>query len=353
MPASGALSASALVGPISVEPRAQVGAGDSPLLAIVGPTAAGKSALGLALARRLAGEVINFDSVQIYRGFDIGSGKLSSAERGGIPHHLLDVREAGQIFTAGDFAREASEVLETLRRKNTLPILVGGTGLYLRALLKGLFAGPGRSDALRSRLSEIVARRGRRFLHRVLGRLDAVSAQRIQPLDTAKIIRALEVRLLTGRPISEIQAAGREGLRGFRAIKIGLNPGRADLNKRINSRVARMFEDGLMEETQAMLQRCGMEGDLAARLAPFRALCYGQACAVLAGRTKYEEAVRDTQAATRRYAKRQMTWFRREPGVEWFAGFGDDAAIQQQVWEWLEREMSLGSVAGRHDIPPR
>jgi tRNA dimethylallyltransferase len=353
MPATGALYRSARVGPVSTAPIERAGASDPPLVAVVGPTAAGKSGLALSLARRLGGEVVNFDSVQVYRGFDIGTGKLTPQERCGIPHHLLDIREPRQVFTAGDFSREASKVLASLRRKSTLPVLAGGTGLYLRALLQGLFEGPARSEALRARLSEIARRRGRSFLHRMLGRMDAISAERIQPLDTPKIIRALEVRLLAGRPISEMQASGRKGLRGFRAVKVGLSPGRAELNRRINARVERMFNSGLVEETRAALARCGMDADAAAQLAPFRALGYRQACAVLAGRTTYEDAVRETQTATRQYAKRQMTWFRREPEVAWFAGFGDEAAIQRQVFDWVDGVMRLKTVAGRHDIPPR
>lgn len=319
----------------------------------MGPTAAGKSALAVALACRLGGEVVNFDSVQVYRGFDIGAGKLAPAERRGVPHHLLDTVEAGQVFTAGDFARQASRVLASLGERNTLPILVGGTGLYLRALLQGLFEGPPRSEALRARLSEIAERRGRKFLHRMLERLDGISAERIQPRDTPKIIRALEVRLLAGRPIWAMHASGRKGLRGFCALKIGLNPGRANLSRRINNRVERMFQSGLVEETQASLARCKMEPGSAVRLTPFGALGYRQACSVLAGRMSREEAVRDAQVETRRYAKRQMTWFRREPGVTWFEGFGDEPEIQREVFNWVEGVMRLGSVAGRHDSPPR
>jgi tRNA dimethylallyltransferase len=326
---------------------------DVPLVAIVGPTAAGKSALALALAARFGGEIVNFDSVQVYRGFDIGTGKLPPEERRNVPHHLLDYVRAGEVFTAGDFARHAAEILASLREKNTLPILVGGTGLYLRALLEGLFEGPARSDALRARLRAIAERRGRGFLHRMLERLDAVSAARIHPLDTPKIIRALEVRLLSGRPISEWHAAGRKRLQGFRAVRIGLNPGRTELNRRINSRVEHMFQSGLIEETRAALGHCKLDPDSATRLAPFRALGYRQACEVLAGRMNRRDAVSETQTATRQYAKRQMTWFRREPDVIWFEGFGDDAAIQQQVLDWVEGVIRLESVDGRHDNPPR
>jgi tRNA dimethylallyltransferase len=353
VPASRALPASARVGPISAETLDPVHVSEPPLLAIVGPTAAGKSALALSLAGPLRGEVVNFDSVQVYRGFDVGTGKVTPAERREVPHHLLDVMEAGQVFTAGDFAREATRVLGSLRERNMLPILVGGTGLYLRALLQGLFEGPPRSEVLRARLSEIARGRGREYLHRMLKRVDGISAERILPRDTPKIIRALEVRLLAGRPISAMQAAGRKGLPGFRALKIGLTPGRAELNRRINARVERMFRCGLVEEARVALRRCGVEPGDASRLAPFRALGYRQACAVLAGQMSPEAAVRETQAATRRYAKRQMTWFRREPGVMWFAGFGDDAEIQRRVFDWVEGVTRIRSVAGGHDIPPR
>jgi tRNA dimethylallyltransferase len=352
VPAFGALSAAARVGPISGEALESGRTREPLLLAVVGPTAAGKSSLALALAARLGGEVINFDSLQVYRGFDIGTGKVTPQERRGIPHHLLDTVEADQVFTAGDFAREASRVLASLRERNTLPILVGGTGLYLRALLQGLFEGPARSETLRARLNEIAGRRGREFLHRMLRRLDPISAQRIQPRDAPKIMRALEVRLLAGRPISALQASGRKGLRGFRVAGIGLNPGRAELNQRINSRVERMFKAGLVEETRAALERWGID-PAAARLTPFGALGYRQACALLAGRMSSEEAIGETQTATRQYAKRQMTWFRREPGLTWFEGFGEDAEVQRRVFDWLEDFMRSGSVAGRHDIPPR
>jgi tRNA dimethylallyltransferase len=331
----------------------KVQAPGSPLLVVVGPTAAGKSSLALALAGRWGAEIVNFDSVQVYRGFDIGTGKLPPEERRNVPHHLLDHVEPGQVFTAGDFARQAAGILASLGEKNTLPLLVGGTGLYLRALLQGLFEGPARSEGLRRRLGEIAERHGRAYLHRMLRRLDAVSAGRIHPLDTPKIIRALEVRLLSGRPISELHASGRKGLRGFRAFRIGLNPERRELNQRINSRVEGMFQAGLVEETRAALARSGISLDSAGRLAPFRALGYRQACAILAGRMSREEAIRETQAATRRYAKRQMTWLRREPDVTWFAGFGDDAAVQQQVFAWVEGLIRQQTVAGRHDNPPR
>ena len=273
-----------------------------PLIAIVGPTAAGKSALALALAERLDGEVVNYDSVQLYRGFDVGSGKLSLAERHGIAHHLLDCLEPADIFTAGDYRREALKVLADVRGRAKLPIFAGGTGLYLRALLVGLFEGPARSESLRERLRAVVERHGREFLHRLLARLDAAAAARIQARDTQKLIRALEVCILAKQPLSALHAQGRAGLEGYHVIKLGLNPRRAQLYDRINRRVERMFATGLMEETQTFLHRPD-----AARIKPLGALGYRQACSVMEGKASREQAVAATQADTRHYAKRQLT----------------------------------------------
>ena len=303
---------------------------DHPLVVIVGPTAAGKSALAIFLAERWTGEIINCDSVQVYRGFDIGTGKLAMAERRGIPHHLLDVVEPGEVFTAGDYRQQATRVLEAVRQRGRLPIVVGGTGLYLRALLEGLFEGPQRSEEVRARLAKIARRRGREFLHGLLRRLDPKAAARVHPRDTSKITRALEVCMLARQPISAMQASGRAGLRGFRVLKIGLSPDRKQLARRINARVERMFASGLLEETRAIASRPDRE-----RIKPLGALGYLQAAALLRGEINREEAIRLTQAATRQYAKRQVTWFRREAGVEWFAGFGDDAEIQRRVLDWM------------------
>ncbi len=308
------------------------GGAEYPLVAIVGPTAVGKSALGLELAERLGGEVLNFDSVQVYRGFTLGAGKLPPEERRGIPHHLLDIVEPGDVFTAGDYRRVAQQALVQVREGGKLPILVGGTGLYLRALLQGLFEGPKRSERLRARLRSMAERRGREFLHRLLLRLDPASAQRIGPRDTPKVIRAVEVCLTTGRSFSALLARGRKGLRGFRVLRIGLNPERTRLYDRIDRRVEHMFREGLLEEARALLARLQAgPGDSK----PVRALGYAQAWAVLRGEISFEEAIEQTQRATRHYAKRQMTWFRRETNVTWFAGFGDDPGIQRCVLDWL------------------
>jgi len=317
---------------------------DHPLLAIVGPTAAGKSGLAIALARRWHGEIINCDSVQLYRGCDIGTGKVPLQERHGVPHHLLDVVDPGQAFTAGDFRQEAERVLMGVRQRKALPIIVGGTGLYLRALLLGLFEGPQRSEELRGRLKSLAERHRREFLHRMLNRLDPKAAARIHERDTPKIIRALEVCILSRQPISALHERGRVGLQGFHILKAGLSPDRQQLAQRINRRVEQMFAAGLIDEVRGILSRSDEN-----RIKPLEALGYRQAGAMLRGELTLEGAIRETQAATRQYAKRQMTWFRREADVEWFAGFGDDPAIQQGVSAWLERKLTT-SAPGAHSL---
>ena len=311
----------------------------APLIAIVGPTAAGKSALALALAESLDGEIVNYDSVQVYRGFDIGSGKLAPEERRGVPHHLLDGLEAEEQFTAGDYRREALRVLAGIKERARLPVFVGGTGLYLRAVFMGLFDGPPRSEELRGWLRAIAERRGREFLHRLLKRLDPEAAARIQPRDTQKTVRALEVCILARTPISKMQARGRSSLEGYRVVKVGLDPERKELYARIDRRVERMFARGLVEETRALLARPD-----SSRIKALGALGYRQACAVAKGQMSFPEAILQTQVATRRYAKRQMTWFRHEAGITWLGGFGDDPRIQSQVLNLLHE---IGVAAPR------
>ena len=295
---------------------------DPLLVAILGPTASGKTALSLALARVLHGEIVNCDSVAMYREFEIGTAKPSAEERAQAPHHLFDIVSPTCFITAGEYARQARALLGEIQSRGHVPIVVGGTGLYLRALLDGLFTGPQRSEELRERLRERVAKRGLEYLHKILMRLDATAAGAIHPNDSPKLIRAIEVCLGSRRQMTEMWSEGREALRGFRIRKIGLNPEREALYGRINTRARRMFESGLVEETQSLLAKYG-EG---AR--PLAALGYKQGVQLLRGQLTRDEAIAAAAQAHRNYAKRQMTWFRRESGVEWIAGFGDDPDVQ-------------------------
>ena len=293
------------------------------MVVILGPTASGKTALSLSLAEELHGEIINCDSVAIYREFDIGTAKPSRAERARAPHHLFDCVDPMQDVTAGEYARQARQVLQEINSRGHLPIVVGGTGLYLRALLEGLFAGPLRSEELRERLRERVSRRGSPYLHKILSRLDPATAAKIHPNDTPKLIRAIEVCLASRRKMSQLWQQGRDPLRGFRILRLGLDPNRAALYVRINQRADQMFEQGLVAETKRLLDRYGTSAR------PLGSLGYRQAVEFLRGDLTREEAVRLVQQAHRNYAKRQMTWFRREPEVMWFEGFGEDTQVQQ------------------------
>jgi tRNA dimethylallyltransferase len=304
-----------------------------PLVAIVGPTAAGKSALGISLAEHFGGEVVCCDSTQVYRRFDIGTGKVLPAERHGIAHHLMDLLEPDDVFTAGDYRRRALDVLEDLQRRGELPIFTVGTGLYLRALLEGLSDAPTRSDELRERLRRIAATRGHEHLHAALARLDPAAAARIAPPDVAKIIRALEVRLLSGKPITELHASGRPALEGYRAIKVGLAPPRAALYQRIECRVDAMLAAGWLAEVKR-LDSAGISPGCK----PFQFIGYSDLRAHLAGVITLDAAVAAIRQATRRYAKRQLTWFRKEQGVRWFEGFGDDPAVCSGAIEYLTEQ---------------
>ncbi len=290
----------------------------TPLVAIVGPTGSGKSELAILLASACGGEIVNYDSVQLYRGLDIGSAKTPLAERRSIPHHLLDVADPREDFTAGDFASLARETLAQLAVRRRLPVLVGGTGFYLRSLLLGLSPAPRRNPDLRERLAAIEARRPA-VLHRFLSQRDPEASQRIHPNDHQKLIRAVELIAVAGRP-------ARNGLIGYSALKIGLCPDRKDLHSRLNERSRLMFEHGLLEETRALLDS-GVPPEAKALLS----LGYRQAVKVLAGSLNLEEAFQACQIRTRQYAKRQMTWFRAEPDVHWLYGFGSDRTIQDQA----------------------
>jgi len=298
---------------------------------VLGPTASGKSDLALRIAQEIGGEIVNFDSVQVYKGFDIGSAKTPVQERGGVPHHLIDVLDADEVFSAGDFARRARPLLSDLKARGCTPVLAGGTGFYLRALLTGLFDGPGRDRLLRTRLEQTASQRPAGYLHRLLNKLDPQSAAAIHPNDQPKLVRALEVCLLEGAPRSSVLDRGLEPLEGFRILRLGLDPPRDRLYARINERASRMFEGGLVEEVRALLA-----SGVARDAWPLQALGYRQAVAVIDGELDLEEAVEETALKTRRYAKRQLTWFRRqEPETHWVEDFGDtDAAFAR--WRALQ-----------------
>jgi tRNA dimethylallyltransferase len=297
---------------------------DPLLVVVLGPTASGKTALSLALAERFRGEIVNCDSVAMYREFDIGTAKPTAAERARAPHLLLDCVAPTSHITAGEYARQARQVLDEIKARGNLPILVGGTGLYLRALLEGLFPGPQRSEELRLRLRERTESRGSSYLHRILLRLDRTAAEKIHANDTPKLIRAIEVCLASRQKITDLwQQRGRDPLCGFRILRLGLNPDRQALYDRINRRAQTMFEAGLIEETERLLQKYGDSAG------PLSSLGYQQAVQFIRGELTREQALQAAQQAHRNYAKRQMTWFRREPEVTWLNGFGDDAQIQQ------------------------
>lgn len=293
------------------------------LLVLLGPTASGKTSLSLSLAERFSGEIVSCDSVAIYREMEIGTAKPNREERRRIPHHLLDVVTPDQPYTAGDYSREARAAIREITARGKLPIVTGGTGLYLRALIEGLFSGPQRDEELRERLRQSGERRAEGWLHRILHRLDPQSASRIHANDTPKLIRAIEVCLAARKPMSEALQGGRDPLTGYRILRIGLNPERQQLYRRIDQRAAEMFSLGLVEETEDLLSRYG-EGCWM-----LDSLGYRQAKMILTGAMAREEAIAAAQQGHRNYAKRQLTWFRREPDVQWIDDFGDKAETVQ------------------------
>jgi tRNA dimethylallyltransferase len=296
-----------------------------PLVVLAGPTASGKTALALELAEEFDGEIVSCDSVSVYRYLEIGSAKPSAEERARVPHHCLDLYDPDEATTAGDWARHARAALEEITGRGRLPIIAGGTGLYLRALLEGLAPLPKRDEALRERLRTHAAEQTPGYLHRLLHRIDPHAAQLIHPNDTPKLIRALEVALTTDTTQTEQWAAGREGLSGYRMLKLGLEPERALLYERINSRAAAMFDRGLVEETDAIRQRFGEE------CRSLGSLGYSQAMGVLRGEVTLETAVGQAQQGHRNYAKRQLTWFRSDPSMHWLRRAGDDPATQAEA----------------------
>ena len=293
---------------------------------ILGPTGSGKTALSLALGERFGGEIVSCDSVAVYRGMDLGSAKPTPEEQRRLPHHLIDVANPDHPFTAGEYSRQAREAMRQIAVSGHLPIVTGGTGLYLRALTLGLFPGPPRQQVMRDRLLRSLQSKSANWLHRMLTRLDPASAARIHANDTPKLIRALEILFATGQSLSATLEAGpgvaRDPLNGFRLLRIGLNPPRQALYDRLNRRAEEMFASGLVEETRTLLAQYG-------RVKALDSLGYRQALAVLDGAMPLPEAIAAAQQGHRNYAKRQLTWFRREPYVHWLEDFGDSSKPQE------------------------
>jgi tRNA dimethylallyltransferase len=334
------MNAAAKQSPDPIEEPTTIGRDSLPLIAIVGPTACGKTALAVALARKLKGDILACDSTQVYRGFDIGTSKPTLEERGGVPHHLLDMVEPSFPFTAGEYRVRAVAVLEDLRQRARLPILTVGTGLYLRALLEGLADAPARSEELRARLEAGADAHSLQYLHRVLRRLDPEAAVRIGSRDRPKMIRAIEVCLLTGRPISEVHRGGRAPLEGYRPIKIGLQPPRAALYDRIEKRTRKMLDRGWLDEVAGLI-RDGVPQESK----PFDFIGYSELRAHLEGTVSLAAATKAIAQSTRRYAKRQLTWFRKEALVHWLPGFGDDPAIVAAAEKLAMGKLQSGAAA--------
>ena len=309
------------------------------VVAILGPTATGKSALALAVAERHAGEIINCDSTAVYRGFDIGTDKLPMAGRRGIPHHLIDIAEPTEEYTAADYARDAAAAIRDIHARGHLPLIVGGTGFYFRALTRGLFPGPRRDAALRRRLERIAERRGVASLHRMLRRVDPESAARIQPRDVKRMVRALEVFVLTGRPLTAHFAETTSPIADVDVFGVALRLPAAQTSERVARRVDEQFARGLLDEIRMLVAR-GIPED--AR--PFGGLVYRQALEHLRG-IRDEASTRALIAQeNRRYARRQLIWFRKEPNLLWFDGPGElpatIAAVNRLVDQRLQHDVS-------------
>jgi tRNA dimethylallyltransferase len=319
------------------------GEDEYPLLVVAGPTASGKTALALRLAEELGGEIVSCDSMAVYRLMEIGTAKPTLAERERVPHHCIDLYWPDEVCTAGDYARHAREAIAGIRERGRIPIVAGGTGLYLRALLEGLAPAPKRDEALRDRLRARVETRGSALLHRVLKRIDPQAAALIHANDVPKLIRSIEVTLAARQPQTQQWQAGREALHGYRVVQMGLapltsKPIRERLYARINGRAAAMFDRGLLTETEMLRERFGDE------CRALGALGYVQAMAVLRGEMMLDAAIVAAQQGHRNYAKRQGTWFRKVEAMRWLDGFGDEAAVQEQALELAQRLVGGGTL---------
>ncbi len=296
---------------------------------IAGPTGSGKSALAISVAKQFRGEIINYDSVQVYQGLNIGSAKTPAAERQGVPHHLMDILSPLEELTAGAYANLSRACLLETAGRGALPVLVGGTGFYLRSLLEGLSPAPSRNEDLRVRLAAVAERRPG-ALHRFLRRADREAAERIHANDHQKLIRAIELASTASAP-----PPPREPLTGFRIIGIALNPPRAELYARLNQRVVKMFESGLLAETQSL-----MDNGVPPHGKALQTLGYKQAVGVIEGRLTQEQAVEELQTKTRQYAKRQLTWFRNQHHFRWLDGFGDEVEVVGEASRMVEAELT-------------
>jgi tRNA dimethylallyltransferase len=314
---------------------------EAPLIVLAGPTASGKTSLALRLAEEFNGEIVSCDSVAVYREMEIGTAKPSHEERVFVPHHMIDIAQPDEPCTAGDYSRQAREALRGITDRGHLSIVAGGTGLYLRALIDGLFPAPPQQPGLRERLRERATRRGPDHLHRLLRRLDPAAAAAIHANDVPKVVRAIEVSLAARQPESgrahvpmTVQwQQGRDTLSGYRILRLCLNPPRSRLYERINQRAAAMFDRGLVEETERLVARYGYD------CRSLTSLGYAEAIAVLRGELTREQAVAQAQQGHRNYAKRQLTWFRREPGMHWLEGCGGDQDIIDQALQAVSQHL--------------
>jgi tRNA dimethylallyltransferase len=307
---------------------------DHPLIVLVGPTASGKTSLALRLAAEFSGEIVSCDSVAVYREMEIGTAKPTREERALIQHHMIDIAWPNEACTAGDYSRQAREALTGITERGHLPIVAGGTGLYLRALIDGLFPAPPQKPGQRERLRNLSKTRGSAYLHRILTRLDATAAAAIHPNDVPKAIRAIEVSLAAEGPLTQQWQKGRDTLTGYRILRLGLNPPRERLYERINQRAAAMFDRGLIEETERLIARYGVD------CRPLTSLGYAEAVAVLQNELTREQAVAQAQQGHRNYAKRQLTWFRREPNMRWLEGCGGDEDITEQALQLVSAHLA-------------
>jgi tRNA dimethylallyltransferase len=312
-----------------------------PLIVLVGPTASGKTTLALNLAEKFNGEIISCDSVAVYREMEIGTAKPSREERALIQHHMIDIAWPDEACTAGDYSRQAREALTAITERGRLPIVAGGTGLYLRALIDGLFPTPPQKEGRRDRLRKLASTRGPAHLHRILTRLDPAAASAIHINDVPKVVRAIEVSLAADQPLGArgrtpmtVQwQKGRDALTGYDILRLGLTPPRTRLYERINQRAAAMFDRGLIEETERLIERYGED------CRPLTSLGYAEATAVLKNELTREQAVAQAQQGHRNYAKRQLTWFRREPNMHWLEGCGGDEDITDQALQLVKTNL--------------